>query len=164
MVSHLKQTHGFTEHKVSHVELRLNSHRRLGLTEGRASQKAGSHRKQGLTEARASQKARSHRGSHRKARLHRRQGLAHYTMAGSHRRQVPSLVWLQACVSHMTQCGVSHSRQGNRGFAPEGVFTREITRSRTVALLYCSHTRTALAHFLFLVGGRMTGPALDILP
>ena len=42
------------------------------------------------------------------------------------------------------------------------VFTREITRSRTVALLYCSHTRAALAHFL--VGGRMTGPALDTLP
>ena len=46
--------------------------------------------------------------------------------------------------------------------APEGVFTREITRSRTVAPLYCSHTRAALAHFL--VGGRMAGPALDILP
>ena len=50
MVSHLKQRHGFTEHKVSHVELRSNSHRRQGLTEGRASQNARSHRKQGLTE------------------------------------------------------------------------------------------------------------------
>ena len=97
MVSHLKQRHGFTEHKVSHVELRLNSHRRPGLTEGRASQKAGPHRMQGLTESKVSEKegprrrARSHRGSQRKAGLHRRQGLAHETKAGSHRRQKPSL-------------------------------------------------------------------------
>ena len=87
--------HGFTEHKVSHVELRPNSHRRQGLTEGKASKKArshrgsnimnkgrvsekeGSHRRQSLTEARVPQKARPHRGSHRKAGLHRRQGLAH---------------------------------------------------------------------------------------
>ena len=33
----------------------------------------------------------------------------------------------------------------HRVFRP--IFTREFTRSRTVALLYCSHTRTALAHY-----------------
>ena len=32
------------------------------------------------------------------------------------------------------------------GFAPENVFTREFTRFRTLTLLYCSDTRTALAH------------------
>ena len=101
MVSHLKQRPGFTEHKVSHVELRPNSHRRKGLAEGRGlteckvsqkakshrgsnimskgkvSEKEGFHRRQSRTEARVSQKARPHRGSHRKAGLHRRQGLAH---------------------------------------------------------------------------------------
>ena len=78
MVSHLKQRHGFTEHKVSHVELRPNSHRRQGLLEckvsekarfhrgsnimnkGRVSEKEGPHRRQRLTEARVSQKARPH--------------------------------------------------------------------------------------------------------
>ena len=76
--SHLKQGHGFLEYKVSHVELRPNSHRRQGLTEskasqrvqhyeqrqslreGRVSQKAMPHRSQGLTEGKASQKPGSH--------------------------------------------------------------------------------------------------------
>ena len=35
-----------------------------------------------------------------------------------------------------------------QGFMPESVCTREFTRPRTVTLLYCSHTRTALAHFV----------------
>ena len=134
MFSHLKQRHGFLEHKVSHVELRPNSHRRQGLTESKASQRVQHYeQRQGLregrvslTEARVSLKARF---STEKAR----------------------------CVNSN-----SHNRGETMDSAPEGVFTREITRSRTVALLYCSHTRTALAHFL--VGGRMTGPALDILP
>ena len=47
------------------------------MNKGRVSEKEGSHRRQSLTEARVSQKARPHRGSHRKAGLHRRQGLAH---------------------------------------------------------------------------------------
>ena len=34
-----------------------------------------------------------------------------------------------------------------QGFAPESVFTREFTRSRTVSLVYCSHTRTAFADY-----------------
>ena len=110
MVSHLKQRHGFTEHKVSHVELRLNSHRRPGLTEGRASQKAGPYRMQGLTESKVSEKEGSHR----------RQGFTEDRVSPIKQRQGPtegrSLVWLQACVSHMTQCRVSHNRQGNRGF------------------------------------------------
>ena len=40
-------------------------------------------------------------------------------------------------------------------------FTREVTRSRTVTLLYCSHTRTALANY---VVDMMTKVPLDIRP
>ena len=143
MVSHLKQRHGFTEQKVSHVELRLNSHRRpglteRGLTEGRASQNARSNRKQGLREGRVSQKARLHRSQSvsQKVRPQRsqglpegqdlteglteRQGFTEDRVSPMKQRQGltegRSLVWLQACVSHMTQCRVSHNRQGNRGF------------------------------------------------
>ena len=143
MVSHLKQRHGFIEHKVSHVELRLNSHRRPGLTEGRASQKAGRHRmqgpteskvsekegsrrRQGFTEARVSQKARPHRsqglaeGQDLTEGLTERQGFTEDRVSPIKQRQGltegRSLFWLQTCVSHMTQCRVSHNRQGNRGF------------------------------------------------
>ena len=157
MFSHLEQRHGFLEHKVSHVELRPNSHRRQGLTESKASQRVQHYeQRQGLREGRVSQKARPHRSqgltegkASQKPGSHGRPGLAEGKTLEKAR-----------CVTHSRD---SHNRQGETmDSAPEGVFTREITRSRTVALLYCSHTRTALAHFL--VGGRMTGPALDILP
>ena len=48
-----------------------------------------------------------------------------------------------------------------QGFAPESVFTREFTRSRSVTPLYRSHTRTALANY---VDDMMTKLPLDIRP
>ena len=42
----------------------------------------------------------------------------------------------------------SHITRKDTFFMPESVSTREFTRPRTVTLLYCSHTRTALAHFV----------------
>ena len=187
MVSHLKQRPGFTEHKVSHVELRPNSHRRKGLAEGRASQNARSHRKQsltegptlwtkagsqrrkGLTEGKASQKPGSHRRQDLTEGLTERQGFTEGRVWPTKQRHgltegrgVPSLVWLQACVSHMTQCRVSHNRQGNKGPRTWRCFHPWNHTLPNCCSLYCSHTRAALAHFL--VGGRMTGPALDTLP
>ena len=106
MVSHLKQRPGFTEHKVSHVELRPNSHRRKGV-ESKVSQRVQHYeQRQGLREGRASQKAKPHRSqgptegktSQRVWPTKQRQGL-------TEGRGVPSLVWLQACVSHMAMQG-----------------------------------------------------------
>ena len=48
-----------------------------------------------------------------------------------------------------------------QGFAPESVFTREFTSSRTVTSLYRSHTRTALANY---VDDMVTKLPLDICP
>ena len=86
----------------------------------------------------------------------------YHSMAGSHRRQggaKPNLATGMS-VSHMTQCRVSHNRQGNKGFSHLKVFSPVKSHApELVALsIYCSHTRAALAHFL--VGGRMdtTGP------
>ena len=91
------------------VSEKEGSHRRQRLT------KPGSHRRQGLTEARVSRKAKSHRGSRRKASQKTQSRPLNKAMP-TEGRGVPSLVWLQACVSHMTQCRVSHTRQGNKGF------------------------------------------------
>ena len=35
-----------------------------------------------------------------------------------------------------------------QGFAPDSVFTREFTPSRTLTLFFCFHTRSALAHYV----------------
>ena len=85
---------------------KARSQRRKGFTEGKAAQKPGSHRRQDLTED-----------------LTERQGFTEDRVWPTKQRQgltegrgVPSLVWLQACVSQMTQCRVSHNRQGNKGF------------------------------------------------
>ena len=96
MVSHLKQRHGFTEHKVSNVELRPNSHRRQGLTEG-----AKPHRMQGLTESKVSQRVQYYEQRQvlregrvsQKAKLHRSQGLTECNASqkpGSHGRAGPT--------------------------------------------------------------------------
>ena len=55
----------------------------------------------------------------------------------------------------------SHITQKKQGFAPESVFTREFTSSRTVTSLYRSHTRTALANY---VDDMVTKLPLDICP
>ena len=87
------------------------------MNKGRVSEKEGSHRRQ------ASQKPGSHRRQDLTEGLTERQGFTEDRVWPTKQRQgltegrgMPSLVWLQACVSHMTQCRVSHNRQGNRGF------------------------------------------------
>ena len=57
--------------------------------------------------------------------------------ARSRRNRRPTLATPRTTLPEKTQ-----------GFAPESDFTFEFTRSRTVTLLYCSHTRTAFAHYL----------------
>ena len=106
MFSHLKQRHGFLEHKVSHVELRPNSHRRQGLTESKASQRVQHYeQRQGLREGRVSQKARPHRSqgltegkASQKPGSHGRPGLAEGKTLEKAR-----------CVTHSRD---SHNRQG----------------------------------------------------
>ena len=116
MFSHLKQRHGFLEHKVSHVELRPNSHRRQGLTESKASQRVQHYeQRQGLREGRVSQKARPHRS----------QGLTEGKASqkpGSHAGLAEGKTLEKArCVTHSRD---SHNRQRETmDSAPEGVFT-----------------------------------------
>ena len=117
MFSHLKQRHGFLEHKVSHVELRPNSHRRQGLTESKASQRVQHYeQRQGLREGRVSQKARPHRS----------QGLTEgkdSQKPGSHGR--PDLAEGKTlekarCVTHSRD---SHNRQGKQWIPHLKVFS-----------------------------------------
>ena len=78
-VSHLKQRPGFTEHKVSYVELKPNF-----------SQKEGLRRRQGLTECKVSQKAKSHKGvQHYEERQGLRKGRV-LQKAKPHRSQGPT--------------------------------------------------------------------------
>ena len=122
-VQHYEQRQGLREGRVSQ---KATPHRSPGLTEGKASRKPGSHGRPSLTEARVSQKARPHRsqglaeGQDLTEGLTERQGFTEDRVSPIKQRQGltegRSLVWLQACVSHMTQCRVSHNRQGNKGF------------------------------------------------